>query len=84
MGELAGRLVWPLQLCASRRPAGLALPCPASGPGMASLQAGLYVNQGLISPSGICVKYHFFNYRPWAGLAAACCGANYHKSRGNN
>lgn len=61
-----------------------ALPCPVNGPGRTPLQAGLYVNQGLISPSGICVEYHFFNYRPWAGLAAACCGANYHKSRGNN
>lgn len=61
-----------------------ALPCPVNGPGRTSMQAGLYVNQGLIIPSGICVEYHFFNYRPWAGLAAACCGANYHKSRGNN
>lgn len=48
------------------------------------LLLGLYVNQALISPSGICVEYYFFNYRPWAGLAAACCGANYHKSPGNN
>lgn len=58
-------------------------PCPATGPeqgGGAGPPPVLYVNQLLISPSGICVEYHFFNYRPWAGLPAACCGANYHKS----
>ena len=68
-----------------RGPQGL-LPCPPRPRAgrRAGLLAGLYVNQCLISPSGICVEYHFFNYRPWAGLAAACGGANYHKSPGNN
>lgn len=55
-------------------PRGPALPCgPEQGGGPAPAPA-LYVNQVLISPSGICVEYHFFNYRPRAGLAAACCG----------
>lgn len=45
---------------------------------------GLYVNQGLISTSGVGAEYHFLISSARASLAAACCGPNYHKSPGNN
>lgn len=60
--------------CSSEPPRGPGLrPCPAMALA-ASWQPGLYVNQGLISPSSVCVEYHFFNYRRWAGWALCVVG----------